>query len=662
MERIDQELLESKSTDRVASRLAGYLKPYIGKVIFCIVLVLLLTALELIRPILIGDGIDTYISGYTRPYAVVENSDIYYHGKYLSQNEEDVEKATSFSKIVQENDQYYYYENLSKDELEQPLKNGTRLTSEELKTLRKQDIDGMVSIGVKYVIVLFFMLAFSTIQMLTLQKMGQDIIYTMRKEMFHHVHSLPLRYFDTHPIGKVVTRVTNDVESLNEMYSRILIRLFQNGTKIVGYAVVMFLLNRRLALYCFIFVPIISVLTYTMRTLSRKFHREIRSRISLLNTFLSENISGMRLIQIFANEFKKQSEFEDKSKELYGAHMKQVSVNALFRPIIYFLSQLALALVIYVGAKDVLSSVVTIGTLYVFVNYISSFFEPIQEMAEAFSTLQNAMASAEKYFSVMDEISPIVEKEDAMELKNIRGKIEFRNVTFAYDGEHDVLKDISFVIEPGQKVAFVGATGAGKSSILNVLERFYDIKSGEVLIDDINIKDLTLDSIRRSIGMVQQDVFIFTGDIETNIKLFDEDLSDAVMIESAQIANAHTFIEKLPHQYKEPVSERGSTLSSGQRQLLSFARTLAHNPKILVMDEATANIDTETEHLIQDALEKMMVGRTTIMVAHRLSTIQHADTILVMHHGRIVERGNHQELLRQDGVYKKLYELQLFSA
>ncbi|MBQ0064352.1 MAG: ABC transporter ATP-binding protein [Firmicutes bacterium] len=662
MERIDQELLESKSTDRVASRLAGYLKPYIGKVIFCIVLVLLLTALELIRPILIGDGIDTYISGYTRPYAVVENSDIYYHGKYLSQNEEDVEKATSFSKIVQENDQYYYYENLSKDELEQPLKNGTRLTSEELKTLRKQDIDGMVSIGVKYVIVLFFMLAFSTIQMLTLQKMGQDIIYTMRKEMFHHVHSLPLRYFDTHPIGKVVTRVTNDVESLNEMYSRILIRLFQNGTKIVGYALVMFLLNRRLALYCFIFVPIISVLTYTMRTLSRKFHREIRSRISLLNTFLSENISGMRLIQIFANEFKKQSEFEDKSKELYGAHMKQVSVNALFRPIIYFLSQLALALVIYVGAKDVLSSVVTIGTLYVFVNYISSFFEPIQEMAEAFSTLQNAMASAEKYFSVMDEISPIVEKEDAMELKNIRGKIEFRNVTFAYDGEHDVLKDISFVIEPGQKVAFVGATGAGKSSILNVLERFYDIKSGEVLIDDINIKDLTLDSIRRSIGMVQQDVFIFTGDIETNIKLFDEDLSDAVMIESAQIANAHTFIEKLPHQYKEPVSERGSTLSSGQRQLLSFARTLAHNPKILVMDEATANIDTETEHLIQDALEKMMVGRTTIMVAHRLSTIQHADTILVMHHGRIVERGNHQELLRQDGVYKKLYELQLFSA
>ena len=374
--------------------------------------------------------------------------------------------------------------------------------------------------------------------------------------------------------------------------------------------------------------------------------------------FLSENISGMKLIQVFAREKEKAEEFEGRTKDLYRSQMKELFIMAVFRPSINLIANAALALILYNAGVSVLVGTLTIGTLYVFTNYIRSFFEPIMDIAEQFSTLQNALASAEKIFSVLDEENPIVEKENPVKLGTVKGKIEFRNVWFAYENDDYVLRDVSFSIEPGQRVAFVGATGAGKSSILNLIGRYYEIQKGEILIDGVNIRDLSTDEIRGAIGQVQQDVFVFTGDIKSNIRLLDDSITDERIRDSAVAVNADRFIDRLPKTYDEPVTERGATLSAGQRQLLSFARTLAYDPRILVMDEATANIDTETEELIQDALETLMKGRTTIMVAHRLSTIQHADCIYVMHKGKIRESGTHQELLEKNGFYKKLYEIQ----
>ena len=679
MAKIVEEKVETEYSGKIMTRLLAYMKDYVKEAILALVLVLVITCLELYRPMLIGDAIDLYIEGYNTPYAVVEESDLSFKGDYLSK---DVENATEFSQLILFEDEYYYFTDLNKQQsdelyemsLEQVIPTsttdttitlneytGTLLESDELKVLRKNDFSGIVRIGILYIAVLVLNLVATFTQTWVLQLTGQNIIYSIREQMFRHIHSLPLRYFDTHPVGRIVTRVTNDVEGLHEMYSRILIRLFRNAVKIIGLAVVMLKLNVTLALYSFVLVPIIATLTYVFKQLSRKIHREIRTKVSLLNTFLSENISGMKLIQIFANEELKYKEFTDKSGELYKANIKQLTIFATFRPMIYFLSQLALAIVLYNGGAHVIDGTITMGVLYIFINYISNFFEPIQDLAEQFSTLQNAMASAEKIFTVLDEENTILEKEEPTLLKEIKGKIEFKNVWFAYEDEEYVLKDVSFVINPGEKVAFVGATGAGKSSILNLIGRYYDIQKGQILIDDVDIKDLSISQIREAIGQMQQDVFIFTGDISSNIRLMNEEISDETIKESARTVNAAHFIEQLPEQYHEAVSERGSTLSSGQRQLLSFARTLAFEPKILVMDEATANIDTETEQLIQQALERLMEGRTTIMVAHRLSTIQHADNIIVMHKGQIREMGTHQELLQQDGIYKKLYELQLYS-
>ena len=521
------------------------------------------------------------------------------------------------------------------------------------------DYDVIIATAIKYAVVLALSFAFNIAQTWILQKTGQNIILQMRKDLYRHIQSLGSRYFDITPVGKLVTRVTNDVEALNEMYSGILVQLFRNIVKIVGLAGVMLVLDVRLAAISFVLMPLVIGLTVLCQKIARNIYRLYRTRLTDINTFLSEHLSGMKIIQIFGRQERKFEEFHDKNTKLYKAFYREMLMYAVFRPLIYILSILSLMIVLWFGSSNVFDEIISVGTLYIFSNYIRSFFDPIQELAEQFSTLQSSIASAEKIFTVMDEDEFIPEVENPKQPDKITGKIEFDHVWFAYDGENYVLKDVSFVINPGEKVAFVGATGAGKSSILNLIGRYYDIQKGHIYIDGIDIRQLSKKKLRSAIGQMQQDVFIFEGDVAYNIRLNDDDITDAQVKAAAEYVNASHFIEKLPQGYHEPVTERGATFSAGERQLLSFARTLAHNPRILVMDEATANIDTETEILIQEALEKLMDGRTTIMVAHRLSTIQHADCIMVMHKGRICERGTHRELLEQDGIYRKLYELQI---
>ena len=638
------------------------------------VLVLFIIAVELYRPIIIGNAIDQYINGYYHPYveADVSASDaINWNGLVLSRNQA-VSKAdsASFYQIFLWKDHYYMAENLTRSECTalqnadtSVLKNYVRegaqkLTSNDLKILRQNDFKGILKAGILFLLLLFSGFFLNLADTWLLQKMGQQIVYKLREETFTHIHSLSLSFFNTTPVGKLVTRVSNDTEAVNELFSTILVKLFKNVVKIIGYAVVMLSINVKMAGISFLLLPLVAILTFVFRHLSRKAYQITRNKITELNTFLSEHISGMKLIQIFAREKEKYSEFEGKSMELYRANFREIMTFAIFRPSIYLVSVIAMILVIRTGSLSVLNGNLSLGTLFVFITYISSFFEPIQELSEQLGTLQSSIASAEKIFSVLDVKPEIVSPADPTPV-NILGEIEFRHVWFAYEEENYILKDVSFVIHPGEKAAFVGATGAGKSTILNLIGRYFDIQKGQILIDGIDIHEIDLDVLRGAIGQVQQDVFIFTGDIKSNISLNNEAISPDDIRRAAEIVNADPFIQKLPHGYDEPVTERGSTLSAGQRQLLSFARTLAYDPKILVLDEATANVDTETETLITQALARLMDGRTTIMVAHRLSTIQHADKIIVMHHGEIKESGTHQELLAKDGLYKKLYELQL---
>ena len=638
------------------------------------VLVLFIIAVELYRPIIVGNAIDQYINGYYHPYveADVSASDaINWNGLVLSRDQA-VSKSdsASFYQIFLWKDHYYMAENLTRSECTalqnadtSVLKNYVRegaqkLTSNDLKVLRQNDFKGILKAGILFLLLLFSGFFLNLADTWLLQKMGQQIVYKLREETFTHIHSLSLSFFNTTPVGKLVTRVSNDTEAVNELFSTILVKLFKNVVKIIGYASVMLSINVKMAGISFLLLPLVAILTFVFRHLSRKAYQITRNKITELNTFLSEHISGMKLIQIFAREKEKYSEFEGKSMELYRANFREIMTFAIFRPSIYLVSVIAMILVIRTGSLSVLNGSLSLGTLFVFITYISSFFEPIQELSEQLGTLQSSIASAEKIFSVLDVKPEIVSPADPTPV-NILGEIEFRHVWFAYEEENYILKDVSFVIHPGEKAAFVGATGAGKSTILNLIGRYFDIQKGQILIDGIDIHEIDLDVLRGAIGQVQQDVFIFTGDIKSNISLNNEAISPDDVRRAAEIVNADPFIQKLPHGYDEPVTERGSTLSAGQRQLLSFARTLAYDPKILVLDEATANIDTETETLITQALARLMDGRTTIMVAHRLSTIQHADKIIVMHHGEIKESGTHQELLAKDGLYKKLYELQL---
>lgn len=658
-------------------RLLSYLKPHKFVMTAATVLVLFIIVVELYRPIIIGDAIDNFINGYYRPYVLANEDDrevITWNGLNLTRKTDEelslLPESTECYQIFLYHDSYYMAESITPSEctrlrdadnehLENYVQNGAPyLGREELKELRTYDFVGILRAALLYLLMLLIGFILNYMDTWMLQKMGQKIVYQMREEVFTHIHSLSLTFFNSTPVGKLVTRVSNDTEAINELFSSILVKLFKNTVKIVGYAVVMISIDVRMAGLSFLLLPVVTFLTFLFQVLSRKAYQITRTKITDLNTFLSEHISGMRLIQIFAREDAKYRQFKGKSQELFEANWREVMIFAIFRPAIYLTSILAMVIVIGGGSYGVLQGTLSLGTLFIFISYISSFFEPIQDLAEQFGTLQSSLASAEKIFSVLD-VKPEITSPASPVPVQIKGRIEFRHVWFAYEKDDYVLKDVSFVIEPGQKIAFVGATGAGKSSILNLIGRYFDIQKGEILIDGVNIRNIDTDVLRRAIGQVQQDVFIFTGDIKNNISLNNENISLDQIKQAAQTVGADSFIQKLPDGYDEPVTERGSTLSAGQRQLLSFARTLAYDPTILVLDEATANIDTETESLITKALERLMEGRTTIMVAHRLSTIQHADKIIVMHHGEIREQGSHQELLHKNGLYRKLYDLQL---
>ena len=502
------------------------------------------------------------------------------------------------------------------------------------------------------------------LQTMILQKIGQRILSDLREDVFSHIESLSHEQLNNIPVGKLVTRVTNDTDGICRMFTNVLVTMVKNVMVIAGVLVAMLFVNYAMTLVVLCFVPFVALFTFIFQKFSRKAHRAVTDSRTELNTFLSENLSGMKITQIFNREQEKMQAFIQRSDDLKKAKFKRMFVFGIFRPMVYMLHISCVLCLLYFGSKGYientvfLGQVITSGTVVKFYLYASKFFDPIQTLSEHFDVLQSAFASAEKIFTIMDMIPEVVDEPDAIELEEVKGEIEFKDVWFCYKPDEWVLKGVSFHVQPKQTVAFVGSTGSGKTTILSLICRNYDIQKGQILIDGIDIKKIKISSLRRHFGQMLQDVFLFSGDIRSNILLRKEGVTDEEVMEACRYVNADSFINKLEKGLDDVVRERGNNFSAGQRQLLSFARTIIHKPSVMLLDEATANIDTETELLIQDSLEKMKNIGTMLIVAHRLSTIQHSDNIILLSHGQIIEQGNHQELLHQKGRYYQLYTLQ----
>ena len=515
-----------------------------------------------------------------------------------------------------------------------------------------------------YAAILIVSLVCTYFQAMLLQKTGQKILSQIRLDVFTHIEGLSHDQLNNIPVGKLVTRVTNDPNRISFMFTNILVTLVKNSMVIVGVLAAMLVLNYALALLVLCFVPFVVLFTIIFRQFSRRVHRQVSNATTDINTYLSENLSGMKITQVFNRESQKLQDFVVRSAKLKKAKQNRMYVFGIFRPLVYMLFISSQMCLFYFGAKgyiqetEFLGQVINSKIVVAFYLYISRFFNPIQTLAEQFDMLQQSFAGAEKIFSILDMVPEVVDEPDAMELDEIRGEIEFKDVWFAYKPDEWVLKGVSFHIDPKQTVAFVGSTGSGKTTILSLICRNYDIQKGQILIDGIDIKKIKISSLRRHFGQMLQDVFLFSGDIRSNIVLRKDDVTDEEVWQACKYVNADSFIGKLEKGLDEPVRERGNNFSAGQRQLLSFARTILHKPSVMILDEATANIDTETEILIQDSLEKMKNIGTMLIVAHRLSTIQHADNIILLSHGQIIEQGNHQQLLHQKGRYYQLYTLQ----
>ncbi|MTI48601.1 ABC transporter ATP-binding protein [Sporosalibacterium faouarense] len=686
----NEETLGKAYDSKLMKRLLSYAKPYWFLILISIILVMFVTGTQLARPYIIKLAIDDHISAHTTPMYVFNKGDspvdgiefedkIYVRENKLSQEQKERYMDLEKEMLIKEKGDYYLIngiieiesQNVNKSEITVKEDNGNYnivsnnkeysarlLSNEEYSIFRENDLNGLSNLGIIFLTIIVLGFIFNYAQVYILNYASKKIIFNMRQEIFSHLQKMSLAYFDKNPVGRLVTRTANDTERLNEMYTDVMVNLFRDIFKLVGIIIIMLQLNLKLALLSFTVVPFILIASAIFRYHIRHVYRAVRIKIAKINSTLNENITGMKTVHIFKKENKKFREFDEINTDYLETTKKQVKIFATFRPAIEIIRSVGIALIIWYGGGRVLMGAVEFGVLYAFINYLQEFFRPIMELTQKYNILQAAMASSERIFKILDTKPDIKTVEKPKSLKKIKGKIEFKNVWFAYEKENWVLRDVSFTINPGESVALVGATGAGKSSIINLINRFYDIQKGEILIDGKNIKEIDKYELRKHIGIVLQDVFLFTGNIRDNIRLNNENIDQDKVEEVAKYVNAHKFISKLPSKYDEPVMERGSTLSSGQRQLLAFARSLAFDPDILVLDEATSNIDTETEVLIQDALLKLIQNRTSIAIAHRLSTIQHSDKIIVLHKGKIREMGNHQELLDKGGIYYDLYRLQ----
>ncbi len=522
------------------------------------------------------------------------------------------------------------------------------------------DMPGLIKICIVFIIIAALSTVLRWSQVYLTGEAGQIIMYRMRRDVFDKLQKLSVPYFDRNPVGRLMTRVTSDVQALYELFGSGMVAIFGDVFTLLGITIVMFAINWQLALLTLLVIPILLVVTFAFRKKVRDLYRKTRAQISAMNGYLQENITGMRVVQLFGREKRNYDKFQEQNSSLKDTYLDTIYFYALFFPSVEFISALAIGAIIWGGGTMMIAGTVTVGTLVAFLQYVERFYRPVRDLAEKYNILQAAMASAERVFQVIDE--PIEVRDQGVAVREDKANsapfIEFRNVWFAYNPDEWILQDVSFVVRTGESIAVVGATGAGKTTIISLLQRFYDIQKGAILIKGRDIREYPLEELRAMLGIVLQDVFIFAGNIADNIRYGRPDASDSEVEEVARMVFASCFIEMLPHGYAETVVERGATLSTGQRQLLAFARALLRRPELLILDEATASIDTETEQLIQQAIGRVLAGRTSIIIAHRLSTIQSCDRILVMHHGKLREEGSHDELLKLGGIYYRLYRLQ----
>lgn len=523
-----------------------------------------------------------------------------------------------------------------------------------------KDSAELIAMGLIYFGVVVVGAVFGYAQSYLLTYVGQKIMFNIRNSLFTHIQNMSMSFFDKNSTGRILTRVTNDVEALNDLFSGVIVNILRDSVMIIGIVAVMGLMDFKLMLVSISCIPLIALATIIYRIAARKNFVKMKGMIARINGFMAENISGMKLVQIFHREKEKYDELAELDREYFKFSFREIILNSFSRPLVDIINNLTIAVLIYFCTGRIMENTLEIGVLYAFITYIKQFFDPISTISEQYTTIQSAIVSSGRIFEILDTAEVQENTREGLPVEGLKGEIEFKNVWFAYNDEDWVLKDVSFKIKPGETVAFVGATGSGKSTVISLLARFYEIQKGEILLDGINIKSYNLLALRRQISVVLQDVFLFSGDIRFNIRLNNPKITDEDIVKAAQYVNADSFIEQLPGKYKEIVRERGCTFSAGQRQLISFARAVAFKPSILVLDEATANIDTETEITIQKAMANITKGRTSIIIAHRLSTIRNSDKIIVIHKGRIKEMGNHDTLMEAEGLYSRLYRLQFF--
>lgn len=670
---IDSEEIVKGYDPVIMKRLMGYIKPYTAAVVFAIITLLIATAGELLVPVLLKRAVDDYltVSWFRIPNTETDKPELasiarekkkinangytYFHDSALV-NITSVEKEKLTNRGLLSDERFYIAEsNIGYEVI--PLKTMEAMSKDEKRVLRKADFRGLSKMSVLLFILLASGFLFTFLQIYLMAYAGQGVMRDMRIRLFDHVLRQSLSFLNRNPIGKLVNRVTNDVETVNELFTTVLISLLKDVSIMAGVFVVLIALNRRLGLITLVTLPLVAIVTILFRSKAREAYRKVRLFTSQVTAFLSEHISGMAIVQLFVREKRTASEFAKRNTDLLHANLLEMRVFAVFRPIIDLLESISIAVIIYMGARFLLKQNLSLGILIAFVNLLRQFFHPVMDISEKYTILQSAMAGSERVFALMDEEDRIADTGSGELPPLHEGRVEFKNVSFSYKEGEPVLRDLSFTVEPGETVAIVGYTGAGKTTIANLLARLWDIDSGEILLDGVDIRELPLDKLREVVQPVPQDVFIFNDTIKENISL-GLDIPGGKLTEAASHVQADGFVRALADGYDTVLKERGSNISTGQRQLLSFARVLAHNPKVIILDEATSSIDTETEQLIQAAIRELMRGRTSLVIAHRLSTIKHADRILVLHKGKLVEEGRHEELLDRDGMYAKLYKLQ----